>query len=392
MKHQSLLATLLLMLPMFCMAQQANVNLDWDPHRNHEGLTPYGAVSNSPEVHDDRSVTFRLKAPEAGHVELTGAIRSAMDTDKPLSFAKDDAGVWSLTVDPLPPDIYSYEFLIDGVAVADPGNTYAAVMAAPPASQVVIHGDEPAWYDARNVPHGKVTRHVYHSAVTTGERELYVYTPPAYDPMRRYPVLYLVGGSSSLASDWIFEGRVNFIMDNLLAEGSVEPMIIAVPNNQMLHRNHPSHEQLTFDLFERELREEVIPLVDREYGTRAEAKGRALAGFSMGGRHAMFIGLRSPDIFASLGILSAGDERAETSLAAFLEDPAANTNFDLLFVGQGGDEAVQPFFNARVAALVAALKAHGIDHEYYVGGTTGHDWPTWRHLLYYRFLTGLWRQ
>lgn len=113
MKDQSFIATILLMLPILCVAQQANVNLDWDPHRNHQGLIPYGAASNSPEVHDGRSVTFRVKAPEAGRVELTGAIRSAMDTDSQLAFVKDEDGAWSLTVDPLPPDIYSYEFLID---------------------------------------------------------------------------------------------------------------------------------------------------------------------------------------------------------------------------------------------------------------------------------------
>src|SRR5690606_28647489 len=136
----------------------------------------------------------------------------------------------------------------DGVAVADPSNAFSSVSASPPSSEVVIHGEGPAWYDARQVPHGQVTQHIYHSEVTGGARELYVYTPPGYDPERRYPVLYLVGGSSGIAANWIQEGRVNFIMDNLLAEGKAEPMLIAIPNNQVLHRNHPRHAELTFDL------------------------------------------------------------------------------------------------------------------------------------------------
>ena len=111
-----------------------------------------------------------------------------------------------------------------------------------------MHGDGPAYYDARNVPHGNVTRHVYHSEVTKGERELYVYTPPGYDRSKTYPVLYLVGGSGELPANWIYDGRANFIMDNLLAEGKAVPMVIAIPNNQVVHHHHPQHAQLVQDL------------------------------------------------------------------------------------------------------------------------------------------------
>lgn len=110
----------------------------------------------------------------------------------------------------------------------------------------------------------------------------------------------------------------------------------------------------------------------------------------MGGRHAMFIGFRSLDLFGSFGILSAGDVDAGTSLEAFLNDPEVNEKVDYLFVGQGTLEA-EGFFNGRVEALVKALDEHGIEHDYYVGGHGGHDWATWRHLLYFRFLPGLWK-
>jgi enterochelin esterase family protein len=387
------LALLGLLLPATALSQQANVNLDWDPQRDTEGLTPFSAPLNSPQVHDDRRVTFRVRAPEAKTVELNGAILAAFGRNwgDTMPFEKGDDGIWTLTIGPVRPDIYAYLIRIDGVQVADPSNTIAAFTAMPPYSQLVVHGEGPAYYDARNVPHGTVTRHVYHSDVTGGERELYVYTPPGYDRNQRYPVLYLVGGSGELPSNWIYDGRANFILDNLLAEGKAVPMLIAIPNNQVVHRNHPRHVELTFDRFERDLREHVIPLVDREYATRPEPRGRALAGLSMGGRHTMILGLRSLDLFASFGVLSAGDPDAEKTLAKFLNDPDANAKVDYLFVGQGTGEA-SGRLGTRVTALVDALKAHGIEHEYYVGGYGAHDWATWRHLLHERFLPSLWRQ
>jgi enterochelin esterase-like enzyme len=372
-------------------AQQANVNLDFNPQKNTENLVPFSAPLNSPDVHDDRTVAFRLKAPEAQRVELAGvAILTALGQQKPLPFQKGADGVWSLTVGPLPPDMYIYHLVVDGVQMADPNNTVAGFTAMPPFSQLVVHGDAPAYYDARDVPHGAVTRHVYHSGVTTGERELYVYTPPGYDRTRTYPVLYLVGGSGDLPHNWIYEGRVNFIMDNLLAEGKALPMVIVLPNNQVVHRNHPRHVELTFAAFERELREHVIPLVEKQYSVRRDPAGRALSGLSMGGRHTMFVGFKSLDLFASFGVLSAGDVESETSLAAFLNDPDVNKKVRYLFVGQGTEEA-KGRMGERCVALHEALLKHGVRHEYYVGGHGGHDWATWRHLVHERFLPGLWR-
>ncbi len=384
------LAIVLLLVPTLINGQQANVNLDYNPQKDTEGLIPFSAPLNSPEVHDDRTVTFRLRAPGAERVVLpSGALHTANDLGRePIPFVKGEDGIWTLTIGPLIPDMYAYHFNVDGVQICDPSNTYAAFTAMPPYSQLVVHGDGPAYYDAKDVPHGNVTRHVYHSAVTSGQRELYVYTPPGYDPAKKYPVLYLLGGSGELPSNWVFDGRVNFIMDNLLAEGKAVPMIIAIPNNQVIHRNHPKHTELTFDIFENELRNHVIPLVDKCYSTIASPRGRAISGLSMGGRHSLFVGFRSLDLFASFGILSAGDTSPETNLKDFLNDPKVNDKVDYLFVGQGTKEATG-FFNQRVKALCDALDKHHIKHEYYVGGHGGHDWGTWRHLLYYRFLPNL---
>ncbi|MFO8001719.1 MAG: alpha/beta hydrolase-fold protein [Marinilabilia sp.] len=375
-----------------CSGQQAHVNLEYNPQENTEGYIPFSAQVNSPEVHDDQTVTFRVKAPNAEKVELPpGAIHTALDKEQePIPFTRGDDGIWTLTIGPLEPDMYAYHLKVDGVQIADPNNTYAAFTAMPPYSQLIVHGDGPAYYDARNVPHGNVTRHVYHSDVTEGERELYVYTPPGYNPDKEYPVLYLLGGSGELPSNWVYDGRVNFIMDNLLAEDKAEPMLIAIPNNQVIHRNHPQHADLTFDIFEEELRDHVVPLIDKKYSTIQKPTGRAISGLSMGGRHSMFIGFRSLDLFTNFGILSAGDVDAETSLDHFLTDPEVNDKVDYLFVGQGSKEA-QSFFNKRCEALHEALSKHDIKHEYYIGGHGGHDWSTWRHLLYYRFLPKLWK-
>ncbi|EDY82258.1 Putative esterase family [Verrucomicrobiia bacterium DG1235] len=391
MKLHPLLATLALCATTLAHAQQANVNLDWNPQKNTENLTPFSAPLNSPEVHDDRTVTFRVKAPEAEKVELNGAILAAFGKSwgDTLPFEKGDDGIWELTIGPVRPDIYAYLVMVDGVQVPDPSNTIASFTGMPPYSQLVVHGDEPAYYDAKNVPHGTIARHIYHSDVTDGERDLYVYTPPGYDSSKKYPVLYLMGGSGELPHNWIYDGRANFILDNLYAEGKAKPMIMVIPNNQVIHRNHPEHRQLSFGILERELRQHVIPLVDSTYSTIQAPNGRALSGLSMGGRHTMIVGLNSLDLFGSFGILSAGMTDAEEVLANFINDPQANQKVDYLFIGQGKLEA-EGRWNDRVQALVNTLKTHDIEYEYSVAGYTAHDWATWRALLHEDFLPKLW--
>lgn len=371
-------------------AQQAHVNLDWDPHRNREGLAPFGANLVSPEVTDDRRVIFRLRAPEARSVALGGAalLLALGSRSTPVPFERDEEGLWTLTVGPLDPNIYSYRLVVDGLAVVDPNNTVVVNADQPGYNLLVVHGGGPRYYDARPVPHGAITRHVYQSDVTSGARELYVYTPPNYNPSIRYPVLYLLGGSGEVASNWHIEGRAGFIADNLIADGQALPMIIAMPNNQVLHRMHPRHTELTFDLFEQDLRQHIIPLVDSQYSTRATPSGRAIAGLSMGGRHAQLIGFKSLDLFRSFGILSAGDPQSETSTPGFLRDPDINRKVAYLFVGLGTYENLP---TNRSVVFHEILEKHRVEHDYYIGGNSGHDFLTWRdHLLH--MLPRLWRR
>lgn len=372
-------------------AQQANVNLDWNPQKNTQNLVPYGGNVVSPDVRDDHTITFRPKAPEAKDVKLTGGpILLALGVKDPVPFKKDNDGIWSLTVGPVKPNIYVYRFLLDGVAVVDPNNTITGASNQPGYSSVVVHGNGPAFYDAKNVAHGSVTRNIYHSDVLDGEREIFVYTPPGYDPKKKYPVLYLLGGSGELASGWMLDGRANFIADNLLAEGKIVPMIIAMPNNQVLHRNDPNHVEKTYVLFEKELRSQIVPFVDKNYSTIKDRKGRAISGLSMGGRHTQIVGMNDLYLFSSFGILSAGDLETEKMNAAFFNDPKVKEKVDYLLIGHGSAEV--DFVGKRSAATHEALEKHGIKHEYFIGGDGAHDWGTWRMLLNDKLLPNLWKK
>ena len=372
-------------------AQQDNVNLDWNPQKNTQNLVPYGAQVISPEVHADHKITFRIKAADARQVALTGGpILLALSAKDPIPFIKGIDGVWSLTVGPVKPNIYVYRLLLDGVAIADPNNTFTGSSNQPGYSNVIVHGDGPAFYDALNVPHGAVSRHIYHSEVLKGEREIFVYTPPGYSSKMRYPVLYLLGGSGELASGWTLDGRASFIADNLIAAGKMTPMIIAMPNNQVLHRSDPKHVEQTYMLFENELRKQIVPFVDKVYSTIADRRSRAIAGLSMGGRHTQVVGLNAIDLFSSFGILSAGDLDTEKSNAVFLNDPNAKQKVDYLLIGYGSKETEA--IAKRSATTHEALEKRGIKHEYFVGGDGAHDWGTWRLLLHEKLLPNLFRK
>ncbi|HTU98892.1 MAG TPA: alpha/beta hydrolase-fold protein [Luteitalea sp.] len=372
-------------------AQQAHINLDWAPQRSGGSLVPFGANVISPEVDDQRRVTFRLKAPRAQEVVLSaGTIAAALDRkENSWPFTKSADGIWTLTIGPVPQNLYVYKLIVDGVSVVDPNNTLGNFGNQPGYSTLVVHGDGAAYYDARPVPHGAITRHVYRSKVTDGEREIYVYTPPGYDRSKTYPVLYLLGGSGEIASGWWLDGRAGYIADNLIADGKAVPMIIAMPNNQVVHRTDPQHAEKTFAVFDRELRGEIMPLVESQCKTRTDRRGRAIAGLSMGGRHAQLVGFKALDLFSSFGILSAGDPASETSTPEFLKDASAtNGKVDYLLVGLGTHENLP---DNRSVVFHQILQKHGITHDYAVGGHGAHDWATWRWLLHERLLPNLFR-
>src|SRR5258708_1026177 len=176
----------------------------------------------SPEVHADRTVTFRFRAPNAKEVFLS------LEGAQHMPMQKNEQGVWSVTTAALEPDLYGYSFAADGVTLLDPGNP--VVKPNYIYTQNVVHVPGPASlsWEINNVPHGEIHHHFYHSGIVGDDRDYYVYTPPSYDPMVKkvYPVLYLLHGFSDDASGWTVVGRANVILDNLIAQGKATPMIM----------------------------------------------------------------------------------------------------------------------------------------------------------------------
>ncbi len=367
-------------------AQQSHVNIQYDPQRNTENITPFSAQVISPEVFDDHTVTFRVKAPDAHDVRLTGSMFVGQEARKQVPFTKGDDGIWTLTIGPLKPEIYLYYIIIDGVQNVDPNNTFTGHAAMPAFSMLFVHGDEPTWYDPKpDVPHGSITTHYYKSSVTGQLRDMMVYTPANYTPKKKYPVLYLMGGSGDLTETWVMHGRANWILDNIIAEGKAKEMIVCFPNDQMVTRNHPQHTELAFPLIEKELIQCVIPFVESHYSCIKDRHARALSGLSMGGRMSQYVGLRNLDVFGSIGLLSAAIDVSETPV---LQEKDVNSKIDYLFVGGGTYETG---FMARHERLHEELDKLGVKHEFYSGGGGAHDLVTWRHLLYFKFLPHLWQ-
>ena len=367
-------------------AQQSHVNIQYDPQRNTENITPFSAQVISPEVFDDHTVTFRVKAPDAHDVRLTGSMFVGQEARKQVPFTKGDDGIWTLTIGPLKPEIYLYYIIIDGVQNVDSNNTFTGHAAMPAFSMLFVHGDEPAWYDPKpDVPHGSITTHYYKSSVTGQLRDMMVYTPANYNPKKKYPVLYLMGGSGDLTETWVMHGRANWILDNIIAEGKAKEMIVCFPNDQMVTRNHPQHTELAFPLIEKELIQCVIPFVESHYSCIKDRHARALSGLSMGGRMSQYVGLRNLDVFGSIGLLSAAIDVSETPV---LQEKDVNSKIDYLFVGGGTYETG---FMARHERLHEELDKLGVKHEFYSGGGGAHDLVTWRHLLYFKFLPHLWQ-
>jgi enterochelin esterase family protein len=279
-----------------------------------------GAAIISPEVHSDRTVTLRILAPKAATVSVNGEIMGG----KPAALlTKDDAGLWSITLGPLEPEIYSYGFNVDGVEVNDQRNSYVKPSGTY-SSQVVIPGDGPQFYDARPVPHGDVRIVTYQAKTLDGmNRRMRVYTPPDYDSTnQKYPVLYLLHGAGDWDVAWTEVGRANYILDNLIAEGKAKPMIVVMPS--IFQRPALGTDALEAalagagrgrgsapiagqdDSFTKELLGDIIPLIQKRYRVLIGPDHTAIVGLSAGGAQTLRTGLGHLDIFHYVASLSAG--------------------------------------------------------------------------------------
>lgn len=335
----------------------------------------------SPEVGSDGRVTFRLRAPNAKDVSLTGEF---MHGSKPL--AKDAAGIWSFTTDPLRPEIYAYNFTIDGVKTIDPSN--AAVKtgstAATIQSLLEVPGETPAFYDARPVAHGEIRTEWYESKSLHSIRRLTIYTPPGFDSSGRthYPTLYLLHGANADETAWTTLGHVNLILDNLAFEKKIQPFIVVMPFGYgAAPGTQPFNGSFTgiSDTFSKDLLGDVIPYVEARFPVFKDRDHRAIAGLSMGGVESLTIGLNHLETFSYVAGFSAAVRPADfpRDFAALAANPdESNRQIHLLWLGVGRDDGL---FEAT-DSFAKFLDAAKIKHIYHTS-EGAHTWIVWRRYL-----------
>jgi len=327
----------------------------------------------SPEVHPDRSVTFRLRAPKANEVKVAGEWPGG-----PTALTNDN-GVWSATIGALEPDIYGYSLTVDGLAIVDPANPWVKPMRAARTSVLEVPGDPPRLWEFQSIPHGTVHGHGYFSKTLGTKRRVHVYTPPGYEKnSASFPVLYLLHGSGDTDATWTWVGRAHLIADNLLAQNKARPMIIVMPDGHASAANPTAVTtnliSRNLDAFREDLLNEVMPLVEATYRVKANRENRAIIGLSMGGGQSLGIGLRRRELFAWVGGMSSYLPDAEKTVSEAF--PESKSDLKLLWFACGTDDRLVE--NAR--RLSAALKDKNIPHQF--KETAGsHSWPVWRRYL-----------
>ncbi len=341
-----------------------------------------------PRIHADLRATFRLKAPDAQKVQVdVGGAKYEM--------TKDAEGYWTATSAPLVPGFHYYFLIIDGVTVSDPASeTYFGY--GKQASGIEVPEAGVDFYQPKNVPHGEVRERWYQSKITGAWRRCLVYTPPGYDTQTklRYPVLYLQHGAGENERGWNNQGRVSFILDNLLAEGKAKPMLIVMDHGYATKPGEGAAApaprpagQFASTTFEEVIINELIPLIDATYRTLPDREQRAMAGLSMGGMQTIQITLRNLDKFAYIGGFSGaagGMSNApfdpKTAYGGAFSDAAAfNKKVRLLWLGVGTKESERIYTSLKT--FHETLEKAGIKHIYYESPGTAHEWQTWRRSL-----------
>lgn len=331
----------------------------------------------SPEVHPDRSVTFRLFAPKASEVVLMGSPGILEVIKEPKALQKDEKGVWSITVGPLPPGFYTYGYAIDGgLRMPDPSNPNLELRRWGPTSSFIVPGPDKAIFEERNVPHGTVHVDFYDSKNLGAPRIFYVYTPPGYESgQQKYPVLYLLHGNGQIEASWTWTGRANVIMDNLLADGKIKPMIVVMPYGHIpreIKPAKPASPSGTPDsvAIEKELLTGVKPEVESKYRVLTDREHRAIGGLSMGAAQSLSIGLHNLDSFAYIAAFSGGGDKAEWEKA----DPTVlNQRLRVLWLGCGTEDAA---FKS-VKGMNDLLTEKKVKHMFNPSGGA-HSWPNWQ--------------
>lgn len=360
-----------------------------------ESCRPQGmfAIANyqSVEVLEDGRVTFRICAPEAQEVRVTSndideaiPMGFAPGTERGLAMERDATGLWSVTTAvPVAPDVYRFNFQVDGARVPDPMGTTWSEERVGTNSTFEVLGEEgafQAWH--ADVPHGVVSEIAYWSAPLGVQRRAHVYTPPGYmNGTESYPVLYLVHGAGDSDDSWTSVGHANNILDNLFAAGEAREMIVVMPFGHTPEIE--GQDMLSNGAFYADLHDVLIPYVEANFRTLDGPENRAMAGLSMGGAHTLNSGLARPDRFGWLGVFSMGlglGENNATAAYAERNDAAlrqAAEDLHLMYYAMGTDD----FLYGTVEPTRALLDQYGIEHVYNESGG-GHTWINWRRYLH----------
>ncbi|HZG23214.1 MAG TPA: alpha/beta hydrolase-fold protein [Chitinophagaceae bacterium] len=329
-----------------------------------------------PQILPDSRVVFRLKAPDAQKLQI--------DLGRKYDMAKDTGGYWKVTTDSIGEGFHYYSLLIDGIPLADPASESFYGMGRM-ASGIEIPFAGGAYYSLKDVPHGDVRIKRYYSAVTNSWRTFYIYTPPGYDNSNdKFPVLYLLHGGGEDQRGWAAQGKTDLILDNLVAEKKATPMLVVMMDGNFAGGGLAGFGEQSLRLFENELKQSVIPFVEKNYRAEAGANKRALAGLSMGGLQTLYAGVKNTDMFSYLGVFSSGWFANQPTLSnpqyEFMKNNATSINNNLasFWISMGGKEDIA-FKNCEL--MMKKFDEIGVKYTYseYPGG---HTWPVWRNNLY----------
>ena len=346
----------------------------------------------SPEVRSDRSVTFRIVAPKAESVKLAGGDIPNNGPGAPMT--KGENGVWEVTLGPLNPGAYRYVFNVDGLSVVDPRSPAISESYNNVWSVAVVPGSD--FMDTRNVPHGAVAAVTYHSSTLDRMRRMHVYTPPGYEAGKdKYPVFYLLHGSSDSDDSWSSVGRAGFILDNLIADKKAKPMVVVMPaghTRPQVPRVAGASGPSANDEFVADLMTGIIPYIEKNYRVATDRQSRAIAGLSMGGSQTLIAAIPRLDMFAYVGVFSSGlltmprparpGEAAapapsgpswEELHKADLDNAAWKKGLKLLWFATGKDDRLM----ASTKGTVEMLEKHGFK-PVFIESPGGHTWLNWR--------------
>lgn len=354
-----------------------------------------GPAVVSPQAESDGRVTFRIAAPQATSVTLTGDVNgglvspvsaTAAPAGAPAApavvMAKGANGVWTgTTVRAVRPGAWRYVFNVDGVVTVDSRNTRTSPSQTQVNSLLVVPGD---FSETRDVPHGNVASVRYVAKALAGApREMFVYTPPGYEKgSDAYPVLYLIHGGGDTAASWPTVGRAGDIMDNLIAERRALPMIVVMPSGWTPSGGQVMTSDATRDPFNAEMMQDIIPYIEANYRTRRTPDDRALSGLSMGGIQTLNVGLYNLGTFRYLAVMSSGWTSDADRNAFYTREAARIPTYDrelkLFWWGWGETDIAR----ANGLQVIERFRSLGVKNQQTLETPGGHTWDNWRFYLH----------